>query len=628
MCGICGFVDFRKRTSEEVLRKMTSTLYHRGPDDTGVKTYVHEKTNAGFGHTRLSILDISDGGHQPMNFKHLDIVFNGEIYNFKEVKADLFILGHLFYSESDTEVILHAYEEWGKHCVERFIGMFVFAIIDNEKQELIIIRDRAGVKPIFYYWKDGLFLFASELKAFHQHPDFVKEINEGAVRQYMQYGFVPSPNCIFKDCYKLNPGHLLVLDIAAQKFTINKYWDINDFYRLPKLDISYEEAVKEMEKILVSSFEYRMVADVPVGIFLSGGYDSTAVATLLQNSRRDNPIKTFTIGFKSGNDEAPFARKIANYIGSDHNEYYCTEKEAQDIIPTLPFFYDEPFADSSAIPTMLVSKVAREQVTVALSADGADEVFVGYTYYNILVNNLLVFNKIPRPFRKIVSFLGKMLVKVIPCDKLANKIEVLVHLLNTKDVNIAQVLHHSYFKKITKRIEKSLFLKSFVCDDTGFNSDVSGFRDCLSIALATDYKTYMQNDILTKVDRATMSVSLEGREPFLDHRIVEFAAQLPTEYKFGKTQKLILKDIVHKYVPKSIMDRPKTGFLIPIDNWLRNELAYLLEENLSRERILHSGFFNPNYVEKLKKDFLNNKSDDSELIWKLLQFQMWFNKWM
>lgn len=348
------FINFKTNSNIVVLDKMVSTLHHRGPDDRGGEVFNYNEAMIGLGHTRLSIMDLSPAGHQPMHFEHLSIVFNGEIYNFKEIKNELFTLGHQFKSESDTEVILHAFLEWGKTCVSKFNGMFVFVIFNKLSLEVTIIRDRAGVKPLFYYWKDGLFLFASELKAFHQHPRFEKKINENALHQYMDFGYVPTPYCIFENCGKLEPGHILTFSTSKKSFEITKYWDVNDFYRLPKLNISYNEAKEEVEKILLSAFEYRMVADVPVGVFLSGGYDSTAVAAMLQSSRSEK-LRTFTIGFEEGNNESPFAKEIANFIGTDHNEFYCTTKEAQEIIPSLPFFYDEPFADSSAIPTILVS---------------------------------------------------------------------------------------------------------------------------------------------------------------------------------------------------------------------------------------------------------------------------------
>jgi len=607
MCGICGFIDFKSNSDLVVLDKMVSTLHHRGPNDKGSEIFNHRSFNIGLGHTRLSILDLSPAGHQPMNFEHLAIVFNGEIYNFNEIKNDLIKVGHQFKSESDTEVILHSFLEWGSACVSKFIGMFVIVIYNKSTFEITIIRDRAGVKPLFYYWSEGLFLFASELKAFHQHPHFKKIINENAVHQYMDFGYVPSPYCIFDNCGKLDPGHILTFSTSKKSFEITKYWDVNDFYCLPKLNISYSEAKEEVEKLLLSAFEYRMVADVPVGVFLSGGYDSTAVTAMLQSNRTEK-LKTFTIGFEEGNNEAPFAKEIANFIGTDHNEFYCTTKEAQEIIPSLPFFYDEPFADSSAIPTILVSRFAKESVTVALSADAGDEIFAGYSTYKSYLNDLARLNVVPDNYKKQSAYLLNITKHIIPEHSLIRqKMDVLTSVFTADKSSMQQELLRNYPNvKINRGTKNSLFINTYKELATAYNNDFSNFSDDLSIALSIDYSMYLQNDILTKVDRATMSVSLEGREPFLDHRIVEFAAQLPNEFKFGSTQKMILKDIVHSYIPKDLMDRPKAGFSLPINSWLKNDLSAILYDNLSKKMIEETGIFSGSYVDKLVSNFLKS----------------------
>ncbi|NQU33029.1 MAG: asparagine synthase (glutamine-hydrolyzing) [Bacteroidetes bacterium] len=626
MCGICGFIDFKSNSDNDVLNKMVSALHHRGPDDRGSDIFSFDNALVGLGQTRLSILDLSPAGHQPMHYEQLSIVLNGEIYNFKDIKKELSELGHKFKSESDTEVVLHSFAEWGIDCVSKFIGMFAFAIFNKKTFEVSFIRDRAGVKPLYYYWEDGLFLYASELKAFHAHPRFKKKININAVHQYMDYGFIPSPYCIFENCKKLNPGHILRFSIEKKAFDISKYWDVNDSYRLPKSKVSYIDAKNEVEKLLQSAFEYRMVSDVPVGVFLSGGYDSTAVTALLQ-SNRTKKLKTFTIGFEEGNNEAPFAKEIAKHIGTDHTEYYCTTKEAQEIIPDLTYYYDEPFADSSAIPTILVSKLAKESVTVALSADAGDEIFAGYNYYEKLQNNLALIAKIPNLFRSPLGHLFHYASTFNTPFKLKNKLDVLSVVLKSDPTQYAQSFQHRFFT-ISEEIKNKLFKNLFQDSKTIFNNDYSAFEDNLSIALANDYSIYLQNDILTKVDRATMSVSLEGREPFLDHRIIEYVAQLPREYKFGTTPKRILKDIVHKYIPIQLMDRPKTGFTISVNAWLKNDLAYLLEEYLNPKKIDEVGLFQSKYVRKLLLDFYSGRLHDQSVIWKLLQFQMWYDKWM
>lgn len=629
MCGICGFIDFNKNSDSLILNRMTLTLNHRGPDDFGVDVINFDDLVIGLGQTRLSIIELSKLGHQPMHLDNLSIVFNGEIYNYKEIKIELKDLGHSFDTNSDTEVILHAYTEWGQTCVNKFIGMFAIVIIDKNQNEAIIIRDRAGVKPLFYYWNDGVFLFASELKAFHKHPRFKREINESAVHEFIDTGYISSPNCIFQNCHKLDPGHILKFKIYEQSFEITKYWDIADYYKLPKLKISYEEAKDQLEKLLISAFEYRMVADVPVGVFLSGGYDSTAVTAILQKGRI-NKLNTFTIGFEEGNNEAPYAKEISEYIGTNHTEYYCTTKEAQEIIPQLPFYFDEPFGDSSAIPTILVSKLALKNVTVALSADGGDEIFAGYDYYNTFNKNLNLLDKIPNLSRVPLSKLFLLFNRLVPSANqgMKKKVEVLAKLLSEKKENESKSLHSSYFS-IGSDIKRKLFKDTSRINFSYFSNTKLNISDNLSFALASDYKGYLQNDILTKVDRSTMSVGLEGRDPFLDHRIVEFVAQLPNKYKYGNViQKRILKDILYKYVPKKIMDRPKSGFTIPIDRWLKTDLNFLIEEYLSVDFVIETNMFNVEYVEILKKKFYNETLYDSSIIWKLIQFQMWYKTWM
>jgi asparagine synthase (glutamine-hydrolysing) len=625
MCGIIGIVDYKNTDIEGIMNNMVGTLYHRGPDDNGTEIYTQRNVAIGFGHTRLSVIDVSYKGHQPMMYKHLVIVYNGEIYNYKEIRMHLKLLGHSFISKTDTEIILHAFYEWGINCVTKFIGMFAFAIFDRNTSEITLCQDRAGVKPMYYYMQDNLFMFSSELKAFHEHPEFKKIINEDAVRKYMDYGFVPSPTCIFKYCHKMSGGYTATFNIHKNKIKLNKYWDVNDYYELPRLNISYQDAKLEMEEILQSAFNYRMVSDVPVGVFLSSGYDSTAVTALLQNNM-STKLKTFTIGFEGENNEAPYAKKIASYLGTDHTEYYCSSKDVQDIIHQLPYNFDEPFSDSSAIPTIVVSQLARKSVSVALSADAGDEIFAGYHHYKQFNNILSSINKIPNLFRDRLSMLTNIASLISPNHRLKNNFNTITTLLKTEEKLIPAVLY-SIFYQLKNEERNNIFISRTENQDLIFKNNIDLSED-LSIALANDYKFYLQGDILTKVDRATMSVSLEGREPFLDHRIIEFAAQLPMEYKYGKVQKLMLKDIVHDYIPKKLMDRKKAGFSLPLDSWLKNDLSYIIEEKLKMENLRSVNLFDLSYIEKLKHNIIRNKVGDVTIIWKLLQFQMWYDRWM
>ncbi|MFN8253140.1 MAG: asparagine synthase (glutamine-hydrolyzing) [Ferruginibacter sp.] len=633
MCGISGFADFNKRTGRDVLEKMNRTMVHRGPDGEGYGLYDHEKATIGLGHRRLSIIDLSAGGSQPQNYKHLHITFNGEIYNYASIKKTLEEKGHEFHSHSDTEVILHAYAEWGSDALQQFIGMFAFVIYDEMKQEVFACRDRAGVKPLFYYYKNGLFLFASELKAVIQHPEFKKEINLDAAAAFMQLGYVPTPHCIFNDTHKLKPGHFLTLSLQKEQLHTKQYWNVYDAYNKPALKIDLPEAISETEKLLTSAFQYRMVSDVPVGVFLSGGYDSSCVTALLQKNNTEK-IKTFTIGVPdAGLNEAPYAKDIAAHLGTDHTEYYCTEKEALEIVPELPFFYDEPFADSSAIPTSLVSKIAREKVTVALSADAGDEIFAGYNRYDYMM-------KFGKKIRQIPGFLRKgaaAVMDVVP----ANSIPVLnkKYLFHSRYEKVKTLFKNpseqNILMSLTKQMNESdiadLFRNKIQKLSSAFDSEelTEENYSTLSYMMAIDYQTYLLDDILQKVDRATMSVSLEGREPFLDQRIIEWAAQLPMQYKYNNgDKKFIIKQIVHKYLPQSLMDRPKMGFGIPIASWLQNNLKPFVDEYFDEAFILKQNIFNNDEIQRIKRSFYHGKVERAEKIWYLLMFQMWYAKWM
>lgn len=633
MCGISGFIDFSKKSSEQVLQTMTDSLYHRGPDASGNYFFEIQNAQIGLGHRRLSIIDLSETGKQPMHYKHLCITYNGEVYNFKEIKNELVVLGHVFNGHSDTEVILHAFEQWGISCVDKLIGMFSLVIVDKNSEKIYCLRDRAGVKPFFYYWNGSTFLFASELKAFHKHPLFKKEIDINAVAAFMQYGNVPTPYCIFKNCYKLKPGHFLKFDIKQKIFEILRYWNVYDFYNKPKLNISFLEARSETEKILTSAFNYRMVSDVPVGVFLSGGYDSTCLSALLQKNRTEK-LKTYTIAVPDiGLNEAPYAKEIAKHIGTDHQQYDCTQKEALELIKELPYFYDEPFGDSSAIPTTLVCKMARKQVTVALSADGGDEVFAGYNRYDYMVKYGKLLNQVPSTFRN-----GSVaIMQSISADKIpyfnskynfANRYEKLKLLL--KDPS-PQNLMDNLSKQFTQEQLSNLFSEKITAFDTSYLSEelVTEHFSPLAYMMAIDYQTYLVDDILQKVDRASMSSSLEAREPFLDHRIIEFAAQLPDSFKYKNgSKKHIIKEITHQYIPKKLLNRPKMGFAIPIENWLCNDLKDQVYYYLSKDKIKEQGIFDVDDVEKLKLDFFKGRKELGVKIWYLLMFQMWHEKWM
>ncbi len=508
--------------------------------------------------------------------------------------------------------------------------MFSFAILDQEKEKLFLVRDRAGVKPMHYYWHNDILLFGSELKSLHQHPAFRKEMDFNNLALYFQYSYIPAPYTIFKNTHKLKPGHILELDLKAKTIKTSCYWNVLDHYNKPKLSISYREAEEHLEDLLKSSCEYRMVSDVPVGVFLSGGYDSTTVAALLQTNRSEK-LKTFTIGFEEPKfNEAPHAKKVADYLGTDHTEYYCTHKEAFDIIPKLPEIYDEPFGDNSIIPTTLVSRVAIKKVKVALSADGGDEIFAGYPKFPMSLRYTTGMN----PWVRTLLSGAMHLVNpdLIPFTKKAynfstryKKIQLILQKGNP--VHAMKVI--SQFNTAAELKDRFLFPFDLPKTDFDINGELNDFNDNLNKMLAVDYRTFLVDNNLTKVDRATMSVSLEGREPLLDHRIIEFSAQLPSHYKFENGKgKIILKNIVHKYVPENIMNRPKMGFIVPIMGWFRNELKDMVMHHLNDERLRQDGIFNMREVAGLRDRYLKGHSENVQKLWHLLIFQMWKERWM
>ena len=624
MCGIAGFIDFNRNGNLDLLKKMSDTILHRGPDDSGHELFDTGSAQVGLGFRRLSIIELSALGHQPMKFEEegLTVIFNGEIYNYQEIRKELEGYGYTFKSQSDTEVILKSYAKWGEKCVERFIGMFAIALYDAKKTKVVFFRDRAGVKPLFYYRSGDLLLFGSELKIFHAHPQFKKQINYSALSLYFQRGYISAPHTIFENTYKLEPGHILEIDLQTKDVADWKYWDVVDCYNEPKLDISYEEAKKETERLMLSAFQYRMIADVPVGVFLSGGYDSTAVTALLQKNSTQK-IKTFTIGFEDPKfNEAHHAKNVADYLGTEHYEHICTYKDALDMVDELPHIYDEPFGDTSAIPTTLVSRMAREKVTVALSADGGDEIFAGYPKYFNAVGRINQLNKIP-------AIAGKLIPAWLHSDvSTQNKLSKLKdYAANTNAVRQFDIISQA----MTFYETQQLFTKEVTQLNTPFDegAKLNNTNDLLSKFQATEYKTYMVDDILQKVDRATMSISLEGREPFLDQRIIEFAAKLPSSYRYKDgIGKYILKDIVHDYVPREMMERPKMGFGVPLESWLRKELKHVLLDVLNEQTLREQNIFNVERVIKMRDKYLAGEPIEFQRLSYLFLFQLWYKKWM
>jgi len=640
MCRITGVIDFNKKTinNNHIIDEMRDTMTYGGPDDCGSFIYENGNYRLALGHRRLSIIDVSINGHQPMKSSDENIViaFNGEIYNYEEIKKQLLNTGVCFKTHSDTEVIIEAYKVWGIRCIEKFIGMFAFLLLDKNENNLYAVRDRAGVKPLYYYKKDGLFLFGSELKSFHKHPDFKKEINNDALALYLQFGYIPAPHSIFKNTFKILPGHYLKINLADQGIEDTEYWSAINAYKKPlQLNKQLPDIITETESLLISACNYRMVADVPVGVFLSGGYDSSLVTALLQKDRTAK-IKTFSIGFKEEKfNEAPYAKQVAEHLGTDHTEYYCTQKDALEILPLLPEIYDEPFGDSSAIPTTLVSNLARQTVKVALSADGGDEVFGGYEKYSFVIRLKKAVKYMPAGLQK---FAGSFSQSLNPetffagsaKNTISKKVSKLSKILSSE--NMAEILYWYSLNFTQKQLEKIL-AQPFKKPDTNFNlsSAFNTKNDDINTMLAIDYLTYLPDDILTKVDRATMSVSLEGREPLLDHRLLEWMAQIPGSTKINNgIKKYILKQIVHKYIPETMVNRPKMGFGVPITLWFKKDLKDYFETYLSETALQKHNFFNIEYIQRKKTLYYSGGGSDSLIseLWFILMFQMWYEKWM
>ncbi|MFM2385847.1 MAG: hypothetical protein RL660_604 [Bacteroidota bacterium] len=631
MCGISGFIDYSKSSTQDDLVRMTDALEHRGPDDSGYNIYQNGSATVGLGQRRLSIIDLTVGGHQPMSNVDgtVNIVFNGEIYNYAEIKNTLISLGHVFNTNSDTEVILHSYEQWGINCLQQFIGMFAIVIYDAKTQKVLFIRDRAGVKPLYMHQSKNLVLFASELKSFHQHPRFEKNICNTALTNYFTKGYISAPLTIFQNTFQVKAGNYVEIDLTSQKVENVCYWNVLDYYAKPKVTDDYNTAVENVQSIISSACKYRMVSDVPVGVFLSGGYDSTLVTAIL-SQQASSPLNTFTIGFAEEQyDEAKFAKSVAQHLGTSHNEYYCTQAEALDIVQDLGRIYDEPFADNSAIPTILVSKIAKKSVTVALSADGGDEIFAGYRSYQHAQKLHNVLKLIPSVAQRTIKQMAS-LSSMATWPGLSAYSTSINRLLSVLPARAIADIHNRVEFIFSKEELNDLLVPQTI--DSG-SAPTNNFLESLTLLpldqmLSKDFQSYMVDDILTKVDRATMSVALEGREPLLDHRIIEYVAQLPVEYKAnGAESKRIIRSIVHKFVPPHIMDRKKMGFTMPVHKWMHTDLRSLLDDCIAHDT---SAYINQSYVESIVKKYLANPEDRHtfQKVWLVFNFKLWFKQWM
>jgi asparagine synthase (glutamine-hydrolysing) len=667
MCGIAGYLALETTLhldeARAVAGAMTNALTHRGPDDTGC--WVDAAAGIALGHRRLSILDLSPEGRQPMlsaSGRYV-VAFNGEIYNFQALRAELDKADDgagLWRGHSDTEVMLAAFECWGvEAALGKFIGMFAFALWDRRDRLLYLGRDRLGEKPLYYGWVHGALTFASELKALRAYPGWRGEIDRDALALFMRHDYIPAPYSIYRDIYKLPPGTLLALsaDTARRKRPFSPrpatradatlcrplyYWSIKDVAESgtrSSFTVSTDEAVSQLDTLLRTSVAQQMVADVPLGAFLSGGIDSTTVVALMQ-AQSERPVKTFTIGFNEpGYNEAEHAKAVARHLGTEHTELYVTPDQAQAVIPRLPDLYDEPFADSSQIPTFLVAQLARRHVTVALSGDGGDELFGGYNRYFWGRNLWRRFGWMPRGMRgaaasgmtwlspqswdRVFSGLGPLLPSPLRQPQAGSKLHKLAGIIRVRDpeeLYLGLVSHWADPAAVVKGAREPPTALS----DPDHRVDLADFTDRM---MYLDTVTYLPDDILVKVDRAAMGVSLETRVPLLDHRVVEFAWRVPLSMKIRDGQgKWLLRQVLYRYVPQALMERPKMGFGVPIDSWLRGPLREWAEELLGEARLRQEGYFEPAPIRRLWREHLSGERDWQYHLWDVLMFQAWLER--
>ncbi len=642
MCGVVGFKTNQNfNRLRESLPEAILKLDHRGPNDSGL--FIDENHGLGLGHRRLSVIDLSKAGRQPMasDDKRVQIVYNGEVYNFREIRKTLKELGHTFRTDTDTEVVLAAYRQWGIDCLKQFTGMFSLGLWDEKEECLFLARDRLGIKPLFYYYVSGALFFASELKALMGLSAFPRNLDHDAVPLFLHYQYIPAPRTVFKNTFKLLPGHFA--RFRKGSLTVKPYWTLPDPKGNKPMSVQREEdALEELDRLLTKSVSDRLISDVPLGGLLSGGIDSSIVAALMQKAS-NTPVKTFSIGFdEPGFNEAPWAAKVAEHLKTDHTAFYVTPRDALAVIPQLPEIYDEPFADSSAVPTFLVSRLARSRVTVALSGDGGDEQFAGYVRYWSTRAMATAFQRLPEWFR---NPLGSALEKIpvswvercyMPWRSLLpqrfnvanfpDKWEKLVDLMQGGDIqSLYRMTIHLWPKGVLPgllhgNLVESQYEKTF--------RDTEGWP-VLSRLMRVDQKTYLPDAMLTKVDRASMAVSLEVRVPLLDHRVVEFTSGLPDDLKYrGGKGKYLLRRLLSRYVPEALFERPKMGFGVPIERWFRGELKEMLSDYLSANRLKKEGLFDPGYVEMHLKEHLSGKANHCYRLWALLMWEMWRERWL
>jgi len=640
MCGLTGFVAASGADLLPTVRRMCDAIIHRGPDDFG--EWIDADCGVALGFRRLAIIDVSQAGHQPMLSAsgRFVLTFNGEVYNFEDLRRELREAGAApsFRGHSDTEVMLAAFEAWGvEAAVKRFNGMFAIALWDRERRRLHLIRDRMGVKPMYYGFGGKTFLYGSELKALRQHPDFVGTIDRGALDLFLRFTYVPTPFSIYEGIRKLVPGTILTFDPTTRETETTVYWSARDAAlhgSTHQFQGSEDDAANELETLLRDSVRIRMISDVPLGVFLSGGIDSSIVTAMMQ-AQSAVPIRTFTVGFsEAAYDEAPYAAAVARHLGTNHTELYMSTDDALSVIPKLPAMYDEPFADSSQIPTHLVSMLARRHVTVSLSGDGGDELFGGYTRYFLGQKAFQRLSNLPRPLRpifgraltmfpphvwdRLLSLGGPLLPRALRQPRPGERIYKVARVLKGND------LDSMYFELVSHWMNVVRDVRPYEAPVMNRGS-WPALPDPVDRMMYFDQVSYLPDDILTKVDRASMAVSLEAREPLLDYRLVEFAWALPLSMKVHNGQgKHVLRRVLDRYVPQHLIERPKMGFGLPLETLLREQLRDWAESLLDPKSL--QNFFDVAPIRAKWDDHLAGKGEWKQHIWAVLMFQAWLKE--
>ena len=641
MCGIAGFLTNGPANSNElgdISAGMSAALRHRGPDDEGI--WIDGDSGIAMVHRRLAIVDLSAAGHQPMTSAdgRFLIIYNGEVYNFQTIRRELEAKGRVFRGHSDTEVILESIADCGvRATISRLIGMFAIAVWDRRDRTLTLIRDRLGIKPIYWTKSGNLFLFGSELKALRVHPHFKPQIDRSAVASFLRHNYIPAPHTIYERVYKLEPGCILTLPSNGEP-KIERFWDaraVANAGQANQFDKSDAELTDDLEALLQDAVSRRMIADVPLGAFLSGGVDSSTVVALMQSANMDK-VRTFSISFEEADfDEAPHAAAVARHLGTDHTELTVTARQALNVIPNLAEWYDEPFSDSSQIPTYLVSAMTRKHVTVALSGDGGDELFAGYNRYQFAQDSWQKLSLLPRPLRHSMAC-AMTAISPTAWDKVAalvpgslrpqqvgDKVHKLASLLDLEDDT-------ALYRRLVTHWEPSQLMPG-VKEAKGVLWDpavTDEFPRLLERMQFLDTVTYLPDDILTKVDRASMAVALEARVPLIDHRVVEFAWRLPQRVKVRNgTTKWLLRQVLDRHVPAALIDRPKMGFGIPLGDWLRGPLRDWAEDLLSEQRLREDGLVDGKIVHRYWQEHLSGKRNWQYLLWDVLMLESWREKW-